>query len=71
MRISVEEVITIRSRLREIEKPDLRDIEWTIGGEVVRPTEKQIEDWKFTGLCNRDFIGDDLSNPFATFVAEQ
>lgn len=68
MRIAVEEVIALRARLREIEAPDLKDIEWTVNGEVVTPTEKQVEDWRFTGLCNRDFINDDLADPFATFV---
>lgn len=68
MRISVEEVIALRTRLQEIEAPELQDIEWTVGGEIVAPTEKQIDDWRFTGLCNRDFITNDLANPFATFV---
>lgn len=68
MQIAVEEVLAIRARLCEIESPDLKDIEWTVNGEIVTPTEKQIDDWRFTGLCNRDFINDDLSDPFATFI---
>jgi hypothetical protein len=66
MRIAIEEVIALKKRLREIETPDLKDIEWTIGGHIIKPTNSQYKDFDYTGLANRDFITDDLKNPFVT-----
>lgn len=38
-----------------LNKADLKEITWKHNGLVIQPTEKEIEQWKFTGLNNRDF----------------
>lgn len=51
--------------IKELEKIPLKDIEWIDeNGKVVEIPEKEIQDWKFTGMGNKYFaiLTDSLKN---------
>lgn len=56
MRVLVAEVISIMERLEEINNTPLSDIEWIYDGKVLPISEDVIEEWKFMGLSNKDFV---------------
>lgn len=56
-RIDLETIELAVTVLAHLNRLDLRDIEFWRDGKPVdpQPTEQQIDDFKFTGLSNRDF----------------
>jgi len=58
--IEVEEVCRLKARLREINALDLKDIVWTEEGTPVEVPAKWVEEWRFTGMNNADFIDTDF-----------
>lgn len=56
MRVLVAEVISIMERLEEINNTPLSDIEWIYAGKVLPISEDVIEEWRFMGLSNKDFV---------------
>jgi hypothetical protein len=56
MRIDVEEVRKLRERLNEINAVPLAEIEWCEGGELITPPDGAIEEWRFMGLSNDQFV---------------
>ena len=56
MRIDVNEVKRLKERLREINALSLDQIEWYDGDTKVEVPPNWVEDWRFTGLNNADFI---------------
>lgn len=56
MKIEIEEILKIKERLREINSIDLNKIEFTEGGKVIDINPKYIEEFRFIGLNNSDFI---------------
>ena len=41
--------------LQNLEKFNLEDIVWLENGEVKKVAHQDIDDWRFTGLNNKDF----------------
>lgn len=56
MRVDIEQVRKIQEERMKINKMDLEDIEWYEGGKKIEISPKVIEDFKFCGLNNTDFI---------------
>lgn len=56
MRINLEEVDALINRLREINNVPLNELEIYENGERVTIAPKALEDFRFTGLSNRDFL---------------
>jgi len=68
MRVSVEEIMAMRARRKEINNTPLEDIEWTQNGEVITDiTPEEIEEWRFTGLSHADFIVNRIE-PFVSYM---
>ena len=55
-RVSMEEVKYLKSRLAEINCIPLENIEWVSFGKTQEFPEEIINDFKFTGLNNVDFV---------------
>lgn len=56
MKINIEEILAAQERRSEINTTDIKDIQWYLEGkEIVIPSET-LEDWRFTGLSNTDFV---------------
>lgn len=52
------EMMTLRrvmAYLSIIESVPLEEIVWTENGEIIPFTAKELDEWKFTGMNNRDF----------------
>jgi len=56
MRIDIEHVRKIQEERLRINKLKLEEIEWYENGKRVEVDPKDAEDFKFTGLCNTDFV---------------
>lgn len=54
--IAIEEIQELQKRRLEINKLDINDIVFTEKGQPLVVNEKILEDFKFTGLNNTDFI---------------
>jgi hypothetical protein len=55
--IRVSEILQLKNRLREINDNEIRNIDFLDeSGLPIQIDEKNIEDWKFTGLNITDFI---------------
>ncbi len=63
MKIDLDEFFQMVKYLAEINKKEVEDLEFTRHGKKVSYDTTMLEDWKFTGLNNTDFIrhvfGDD------------
>lgn len=60
VKISVEEIMQMYNRRREINRCPLKDLEIYESGVLVNIDPKLIEEWDFTGLSNIDFITSDV-----------
>jgi len=56
MVVSIEEIKALREKLAEINRVDLESITFTENGEVVKIDQRYIDEWKYIGLNNVDFI---------------
>jgi len=56
MRVDIEHVRKLQEERMKINSAELKDIEWYEDGEKVEIDPKTLEDFRFTGLCNTDFI---------------
>lgn len=54
--ISIEEIRDIQRRRREINDYDLEDIIFTFEGEPIQVSKEEVENFKYTGLNNIDFV---------------
>jgi hypothetical protein len=55
-RVDVEHIRSLRAQLRAVNNLDLDQIEFYENGKPLKVQPEAIEDWKFTGLNNADFI---------------
>jgi hypothetical protein len=55
-KVNVEWVRAVKAELRRINAVDLKDIEFVHCGKPVAVDPQAIEEWRFTGLNNTDFI---------------
>lgn len=59
--IRVSEIKELKNRLREINDNEIRNVDFLDdNGLPIQIDEKNIEDWKFTGLNITDFIDSDF-----------
>lgn len=56
MRIDVEKIIALKAELRAMNIVPLEQWELYENGERVEVTKEAIEEWKFIGLNNVDFV---------------
>jgi len=56
VKVSIEEVMHLKSRLAEINELPLESIEWTSFGKVLNVSPQALDDWKFIGMCNTSFV---------------
>lgn len=56
MKIALEDLEEVFRYLSEINKKDLKDIQWTRDGKVIDIPEEAIEEFQFIGLNNTDFF---------------
>lgn len=57
MQVKISEILQLRNRLREINQPDLREIDFLDDdGNKIEIDKKILEDFRFIGLSNCDFI---------------
>lgn len=56
MKINIEEVLDAQSTRDQINRLDIKDIEWYLDGEKVIIADETLEEWRFTGLSNTDFV---------------
>ena len=54
--IVVETVMENHAKRRMSNQPKLTDIEFVYNGEVVEIDSKELEEFRFTGLSNIDFV---------------
>lgn len=59
-RIDVEYVKKIQAERKRINDLELKDIEWYENGKKLDIDPEVLEEFKFTGLCNTDFIISDV-----------
>jgi hypothetical protein len=55
-RIDVETIELALRVLGDLNRLDLRDVDFYRDGEPVPVTAEQLDEFKFTGLSNRDFV---------------
>lgn len=53
--VELSQLAAVFAYLARIESVPLADITWLNNGEAVKLTPERIDEWKFTGLNNRDF----------------
>ncbi len=56
MRVDIEKVREMQEYRRKINEQELKDIEWYEKGKKIGHSSEEIEEFKFTGLNNIDFI---------------
>ena len=56
MKVSIEEIIEMELKASVINSAPLEDIEWTFNDQPIEVPKDKVEDWKFTGLSNKDFV---------------
>lgn len=56
VKINVEEIHLLKTRIRTINKLPFEQIEWYEGGIKIEPTPEQIKFWEDIGFNNVDFI---------------
>jgi len=58
-RVDMEEVLALKARLGEINGFLLEQIDWHANGKPVNVPPRVLDDFKFTGLSNADFVTTD------------
>lgn len=56
MKLNIEDILAAQTRRNQINKMDIKDIEWYLDGEKVTVSDETLEEWRFTGLSNTDFV---------------
>lgn len=56
MKVEIEEILKLKERLKEINSENLSEITFTLNGEDVEIDPKNINEFRFVGLSNVDFI---------------
>ena len=56
MNFNIEDVAAHVRWRAKVNGADLRDLAFFRGGEEIPVSDKEIDDWRFTGLSNIDFV---------------
>jgi hypothetical protein len=62
MQVHIEKVLDLKRQLREINSIPLKDIVWLKNGNKVECSQQDIEDFRFIGLSNTEFVEFYLEN---------
>lgn len=54
--IDVDDMLKLKSDIREFNKLNLKDIEFIYNNKLININQKVLEEWKFIGLSNIDFM---------------
>jgi len=56
MKLNIEDILDAQSKRNQINSLDIKDIEWYLDGEKITISDDTLEEWRFTGLSNTDFV---------------
>lgn len=56
MKLNIEDILAAQTRRNQINRTDIKDIEWYLDGEKITIPDETLEEWRFTGLSNTDFV---------------
>lgn len=56
MKLNIEDILDAQSTRNQINRLDIKEIEWYLDGEKVNISDETLEEWRFTGLSNTDFV---------------
>lgn len=56
MKLNIEEALDAQTKRNQINSLDIKDIQWYLNGQRVNISDETLEEWKFTGLSNTDFV---------------
>ena len=56
MKLDIEDVFALSQELNALNKLDIKKVRFFYGGEEIEVSEKEREDWAFTGLNFKDFV---------------
>jgi len=56
MKLNIEDILDAQSTRNQINLLDIKDIEWYLDGEKITISDETLEEWRFTGLSNTDFV---------------
>ena len=56
MQVHIEKVLDLKRQLREINSVPIKEIIWLKNGSTIEYLQQDLEDFRFTGLSNTDFV---------------
>lgn len=56
MQVHIEKVLDLKRQLREINSVPIKEIIWLKNGSKIEYLQQDLEDFRFTGLNNTDFV---------------
>ena len=56
MKLNIEDILDAQSTRNQINRLDIKNIEWYLNGEKITISDETLEEWRFTGLSNTDFV---------------
>lgn len=56
MKLDIQEVIALNNRIREINLTPIDEIDWHDNGKPVTFPQTVLDEWKYIGLSNTQFI---------------
>lgn len=56
MKLNIEDILDAQSTRNKINQMDIKNIEWYLDGKKIFISDETLEEWKFTGLSNTDFV---------------
>ena len=54
--VDIEDVLKMKAKLRYINTKAFDQIVWLRGGQALEFSKADVEEFKFMGLCNTDFV---------------
>lgn len=62
MQVHIEKVLDLKRQLREINSVPIKEIIWLKNGSRIEYLQDDLEEFRFTGLSNTDFVDFWLEN---------
>lgn len=56
MQVHIEKVLDLKRQLREINSVPIKEIIWLKNGSQIEYLQQDLEEFRFTGLSNTDFV---------------
>lgn len=54
--VDIDDILNMKAKMRYINTKALDQIIWTRNGSAVEVSSTDVEEWRFTGLSNTDFV---------------